>query len=91
MEPNIFRIRYKPCLGLTTANRITDPGLERLLVALSSYNQTNIKKYLVWKMYEPDLFHGLKVWGEASVATEDFLVDYRSHREAIEAVGECFP
>ena len=42
----MFRIRYKPCLGLTTANRITDPGLERLLVALSSYNQTNIKNIL---------------------------------------------
>ncbi len=39
----------------------------------------------------PDLLHRLQVGAQAAVATEDFLVDDRSHGQAVEAVGERLP
>ena len=31
---------------------------------------------------QPDLFHGLEVWAESTVAAEDLLVNNRSNRQA---------
>lgn len=38
-----------------------------------------------------DLLHALEVGAEAAVAAEDLFVDYGSHRQAVEAVGERLP
>ena len=39
----------------------------------------------------PDLFHGLQVRTETSMATEDFLVDDCSDGQTVEAVRKCLP
>jgi hypothetical protein len=39
----------------------------------------------------PDLLHTLQVWAQASVATEDLLVDDGCDRQTVETVCECLP
>ena len=41
--------------------------------------------------YTSDLFHGLQVGRQATVATEYLLVDYGGDRQAVKAVRERFP
>ena len=38
-----------------------------------------------------NLFHGLKIWRKTSVTAEDFLIDYGSNWETVEAICECLP
>lgn len=39
----------------------------------------------------PDLFHGLKIWTQSTVAAENLLIDNCRNGQAIETVRKCFP
>jgi len=44
-----------------------------------------------WSHNAADLLHGVEIGAQTTVHSEDLLVDDRSDRKAVEAVGECLP
>merc|ERR1719361_920152 len=48
-------------------------------------------RLICWPHDSPNLFHGLEVWAESAVTTEDLLVNDGGNGQAVETVCEGLP
>merc|ERR1719397_734630 len=47
--------------------------------------------YVCWPHYPADLLHGLQVWTQASMTTENLFINDGSYGQTIKAICESFP